>query len=452
MFVTLIVLITDIVVIALCLRFIMRFAGTSRIQYLNPFSLMFYKEFVAYGIVGTSLFMVGFGRNYFLYNLAKETLRIQCWIVVLYCALIVFGMLFFLNSTFGNVITKYFSDFEDFDIDENVDNNTKIWVWLFLGIESIFFVFYCYKVGYFPISKMFSLSSYELAALRYQDKFEYSGNAIIRNVIFFILPYLTSYTSYILSKRDPISFSRKVQLYLCVFVSVLCLTARFEKSYFIYYFIGFLLLPKTTLNNDKLNNSLYNNDNNEGYTIRNKNKTNIVALSAIVLFGIIYVGYIQGSTQTISTIYRIFYSEIIGLYGHFIVFPSHHDFLNFQYYPNFVAYFFGHEKIRSSRITMLTLNNSAYAGHMNSFFAAEAYANGGWIAIIVSPFVVALSIYITYYLFSKLGKKNAFSVSAAVYFAINTPITGGFLDFLYNPTLIMVFIIAIVVKHCYFIK
>jgi hypothetical protein len=108
---------------------------------------------------------------------------------------------------------------------------------------------------------------------------------------------------------------------------------------------------------------------------------------------------------------------------------------------------FGNEEVRSARLVMMDEKLSFNSGNMNTFFLGEAYANGGVLCVILAPIIVAIMIYIGYSFFVKLND-NIFTRACLIQLLVRcTPITGGFLDFIYNPNFIIIYLLAVTVSY-----
>ncbi|NEU44236.1 oligosaccharide repeat unit polymerase, partial [Enterococcus faecium] len=77
-------------------------------------------------------------------------------------------------------------------------------------------------------------------------------------------------------------------------------------------------------------------------------------------------------------------------------------------------------------------------GVSNTLTVAEAYANFGYVGIVIGTLYVGVVTQLLYIWFLRLPKNPLF-LSLFVYFSINIPRTlvGGFSDFLFNPTWVL---------------
>lgn len=120
---------------------------------------------------------------------------------------------------------------------------------------------------------------------------------------------------------------------------------------------------------------------------------------------------------------RIFYGQISTLPQYFELFSEYKISFTSLLPPYFVN-LLGEEGIKSaSRLVMESYNPLAVsqgaAGFASSFFVGQAYAVGGHIGVIFSPFIVMANLAFFVYLFSRL-KKNIFFVFLFSWFLFKT--------------------------------
>lgn len=433
------VFIVDYYVIKICLFCIRRISGSSSLWNINPLSLLFYKEFIVFSLVGSSLFLMGFGKDYYQYALvSNKKLQWLVWLSIIYGSLMFFIFLYILNNTFSNHPFKNITEKTSKLCTLHNERMSYYVITLLILISLVYFVLYCRRCGYVPIVSMFSLDSTFLSSLRFNDKFLSTENSLIKNLLLITLPPISSYASY-LGYNCKKNYKWKFLFILSVINAIFCLTFRFEKSFLIYYLLGFMFLPR---NKNKIDKKTFNKN--------NKKKTLFLLL--IVIMGFIYVLYVTDKsnftwTNFFRPIYRVIYSQVVGMYQHYKIFPSEISYLDFKHFPTTIAKLFNCEEIRSARLVMLETSSNATSGNMNTFFLGEAFANGGIFSVIIAPFVVALSVYIEF-MFYNLLTDSIFSRSCIIFVFVNcVPITGGYLDFFYNPTSIIVFILGILFNY-----
>lgn len=403
---------------------------------INFLSLKVFIDFFCYSIIGSSLVLLGFGAGYYEYSyMQNETTQKYVWLAVVYSCLFLFLTLFLLErkSKYKPVLKAIESVSSYYE--GSVSSPLALFIVALLFFSFLYYLYYCMKHGYWPLLSMFTNSSAELSQIRYNDKFLSSENTIIKNFFMLTAPPISSYAAFY-CYRNKRSFYWKNIFFFSIIVSILCLTYRFEKSYLIFYLLGFMLLPQAR--KEKSN-----------YIHDEKRRRKLFILVGV--FGLLFVLFITGGRENFNlnnmyrSFYRLFLGQIVGLYRHFELFPSKVDFLKFQFFPTTIANIFGHEEIRSARIVMMqTYGTGSSAGNMVCLFVGEAFANGGIIGLLLSPFIVGFSIFFHVFIFSLLDD-NPLTRGCLVFFLLNNiPLTGGFLDFFYNPTYIILVIVSLI--------
>ena len=413
---TISVVIINTCVMLICIEIINKMYKSRGILSITPLSFILFKDFFVFCMIGSSIVYVGGGKNYYEYSfMNNDSTKFFVWISILYSVLFLFYTLYIIEKfskrkTIKNIYFRISGLCK-------LKNKKAVaaFIVLFTLVSLIYYVFYCIRHGYFPIKSMFEMTSSQLSALRHSDKFFSTENTIIKNILLLMLPPITTYASYYCYKIEKTIFW-KLLLINSFLVTSMCLTYRFEKSYLIYFLLGFILMP---LLKDK--KAIYTEDN----KIKIKK---IIIIGFIVIFGMIYVLFITGKDSfSILNLYlsmnRFIYGQIVGLYRHYDLFPNNIEFLNFKYFPTSVAYLFGNEEIRSARLVMLSSYPGTNQGYMNTLFLGEAYANGGIITALFAPIIVGIMIYLELTIFDMI-KDDVFSRACLVYILLNSiPIT-----------------------------
>lgn len=427
---SLIVILIDILVIVICASIIKKMTGSFSIFNINGFTIILILNFFIFAILGSSLFLLGFGKNYYGYEYCDNpATQLLVWITIVYSTLIFFTTIYYLNKK-SNIIGKAIFSIKDKCLIDN-DNYLIFWIRILTVYILFFYIFYSVSLGYIPFIKLFTASASELNLLRYNDKFGVNFGGILnilKNISLYVLPFIVSYAAYIAMRNS----KRWTWLFIfTVIIALLCLTARYEKGLLIYYLFGFVMLP----NKGKKNSS--------GKLSFNYKKIPLIAVLTFII-AIFYIPFVM--TRELngfnSVMNRMIYSPISGLYLHYEYFPDEISFLNFKNYPTLISTIFNTVEIRSSKLVMNLTTSSSTAGFFSTFFTGEAYANGGWVSVVLSPIIVALSVFIQIALI-QTQKDSPFKRACLVYLLINFPFNGGYLDFFYNATFIIVFVLLI---------
>lgn len=425
----------DALTIYLSLWFVKSITKSRSLFSINFLSLKVLIDFLSYSIIGSSVILLGFGVGYYEHSFMRNsTTQKYVWLATIYSCIFLFFTLFLLERKTRFKPIHHGYKMMSSSYEGAIRRNLAIFIIALMILSVFYYLYYCVRHGYWPFLAMFTNSAEQLSQIRYNDKFLSSENTIIKNFLLLVVPPVTSYATLFCYRKKRNRFWRNSFLVSFIIAS-LCLTYRFEKSYFLYYLLGFMIMPQQKRQKE---------------SSQKEERRKKRALLIIGVFGLFFVLFVTGGKDSfnLSNIYRSFYrlflGQIVGLYRHFELFPGKIDFLKFQYFPTTIAKLFGHEEIRSARIIMMeTYGAGSSSGNMVSLFVGEAYANGGVISAVLSPIVVAVAIYIQMLILSMM-EDNPLTRGCIVFYALNSiPLTGGFLDFLYNPTYIILIIVCL---------
>lgn len=407
-------------------------SGTLSLKKINIISYTYYSVII-FNYIGASLVLLGFREHYLIHKISEETTIILTFSILVY-ALISLGVwLLFFNKIFGKRnMKKIYQCFLDNNIEIQWDGKKVYYVIAFFSFVcflAMLYMFCC--IGYIPLFKLFS-SGFDTATARIEISRNYKGNVYIKNFIVIMLTPLLSYVSYVnfrVTKKRKWLGLFLIQMFMCVLIK----TYDFSKSPLLNYLIGFYFI-ETLLGNVK-------------------SLKKLVVLGGIV-FVIIIIQY--GGFNNIGnylTIYsgplgRIFMTQIATLFLHVQAFPKYISYLNGTSLPTILARLIGKKQswVRSGRVIMEFYNPSGVkagtAGVMNTIFVGEAYANWGWLGVILSPIIVAFVLSLSFN-FIINAKKTPLNI--VIYMALIQTFTGalqgGFVDFLYNSGIIVIIVV-----------
>ena len=171
----------------------------------------------------------------------------------------------------------------------------------------------------------------------------------------------------------------------------------------------------------------------------------MIAIFAVGLASFFALYLVFGVNSSLTDIYngvygRILFTQVGTLSFNFELFPEYAPFLMGRSFSSLLLPLFGLsnvEQLRSARLLMEVYGSEGVykgnAGVMNSFFIGEAYANFGWVGVVISLVWVAFIIALFFTLILKM-KKTPATVTLFAYFTVNIATTtqGGFVDFVYN--------------------
>ena len=86
------------------------------------------------------------------------------------------------------------------------------------------------------------------------------------------------------------------------------------------------------------------------------------------------------------------------------------------------------------------------AGVMNAMFIGEAYANWGWLGVVIAPFVVAIPLAFAFALLLRQPKTPlSIVLYLALFAAATNSLQGGFVDYIYNINFVIFIILAVII-------
>ena len=406
-------------------------AGTLSLKKINIISFSYY-SILGYSFIGASLVFLGFREHYLIQKVTSEAVINKTYAILMYTIIclpiwiIVFNKIFKQRS-----IQKRYEEYVKKKVECIRDNRNTfvIMVFLtFLGIAATAYVFKC--IGYIPLLKMFE-TGFDSATARIEIGRNFEGNSYIKNLVVSLLTPLLSYISYIYfrsTKKAKWFVLFSIQAILCVFIK----TYDFSKSPILYYLIGFYLI-ETALGTVK--------------------SLKPIVFLGILVGGIIFVQYggINGVSNYL-TIYsgpigRILMTQIATLFLHVQAFPGQVDFLDGASLPTILARVIGSPSSweRSGRVVMELYNpagvKAGTAGVMNTIFVGEAYANWGYVGVLIAPIIVAFVLSAVFN-YAVSAPKNPFNLTLylALFQTLTSSLQGGFVDFLYSSSVIVMII------------
>lgn len=401
-----------------------------KISRINFISFIFYFIMIFEMSIGTLLIILMIDNHYIISKIGSlETRRLGYYYVNLFIISFPVIILFFSKILNFN-IKKINNDCNIKNIKIlSVKSNDKevyyiCYFFLFVGILSAIYSFYCIKT--IPILSIIFNND---PTLRIKISRHFPGNIYIKNCIFYVIPHLFTFITYIYWKKFN-SKKWKILFFSFFILNFLSKTYNLEKSSFIIFLLDFYLLKILLFKNIKLK-TLF-----------------LIIISIITIIAIFYIfnGNISNLLKYNSgPIGRIILSQIAGFYASLEIFPKTHDYLR----SNF--------SIRSARLIMAILNpkgvTTGTAGVMNSLFLAEAYAHfskiGLYFSLIYVPFIFSIFLKVISTLKKTPMIVAVYSYLGFSYFANN--ITGGIIAYIYSSHIIIIIIYLCSVYIIYYI-
>lgn len=424
--------IAAILVIGLSAFLFKKASGTLKVNLINISSYAFY-ILMAFEFIGLTLIYLGFRDHYIIGKLKHDnTINITYWCMAY--TMILLPIVIILTNKYifkiKNMKKTYLENMNKEVLLENKIARQKLFVLIVIALVicvlAMIYVFHC--IGYFPLIKYFD-NNFDYARERINIGRNFDGNIYIKNMVMVFLTPLLSYIAYIYMRTT--KEKKWIILFIISFLlSVIVKTYDFSKAPIIYYICFFFIIEVMLGKTIKLRKII-------PYLV-------IAIILVLVLYYVImdYSGTIFSLTN--GPVSRIIMSQAGALLLHFDAFPNEIDYLNGHSFPTFTKILFGDGEydIRSGRKIMelyFTENiENGTGGVMSTAFLGEAYANFGFIGVIISPIIVGLilSSILCIYLKSKKTPLNII-LYLECFITFTTVLNAGFIDFFYNIPFIL---------------
>ena len=135
------------------------------------------------------------------------------------------------------------------------------------------------------------------------------------------------------------------------------------------------------------------------------------------------------------------FGQVAGTFLSFSLFGHVLPFIGLHSLSHVLSHLFGTEYApRAARQIMLVINPigvaNVQAGVVNSLFIAEAWANFGLWGVLLAPLYVGFLLEVFFISLLRLPK-TAVLVAIFAYYSVESGITGGFNNYLYNPQFVL---------------
>ena len=401
-------------------------AGTMSLLKLNMISYNYYMQLVIYSFVGATLVALDLSDQYAINHFPNHDFRLMIWEIVAYTVLVTgIGMLLFQRFFFhisNKLIRKSLQNFHK-EWQKNASQH-DFYVLLVFSLVAIAGVAYTYYYLenlpwlYFIMGAVNEAAEARIKAGRY-----FAGIEYIKNIFALALTPILCYISYCYKYKYK-SFRFNALFYMLFINTIMILIYNAEKAPILMFFIGLLMLD--VLLKGKIKSTYF---------------IVMVALIFLLIVGMYtLLGTEAEGFESINTgpLGRIFQSQISGMYVHFYLFPDIHPFLDGAGLPSSIGSILGFDMyISSARMAAAYMYPSKIAdntiGVINTLFVGEAWANFGWIGVIIAPLIVGAYWNALYVLFIHYLPKHPIFMGFYAYTCMHFPLTGGFISLFINP-------------------
>jgi hypothetical protein len=416
-------------------------AGSLHPLRLNMISYLFYLPLCVQSLLGSILVVLRLDGHYLISRLRTPEPRLIGWVCVLYALIALPAAMILTARALGITdIRSYIAEFTSRGTTPYHPRSASLergvlWVLSAFSLAAIGYVIF--KTERIPIFEALKGASAEdLARLRIIATREFPGIVYIKTLGGKLMAPLLAYTAYAywhMTRR------RSDLLWFLTMASgaVFILSYNMEKAPVNFFFIGFLF---------------------EWVLLTGRTTILKTATIGVLVVSVLLMQYqkttAQAPTQLVSSYKtgipgRLTLSEAAGLFLTFEYFPERHPFLGLSSFSRPLAKIAGQPySARSARILMEHYRPDTIAkgtgGVMSSLFMAEAWANFGLTGLLLAPWIVGAVLQVIFLGLLSL-RKTPFVVGLATSISLGFKLTGGFNDFLYNPALLILGVIAFIV-------
>lgn len=409
------------------------------INRINVVSFTFYVHIFFLGYLGSYFILSSDAYfNVVVGEVSKNT-EFLVWAWMSY-AILTYSLFFYFGAMVGTRYRKPRLAFENF-LRSNVTYDRRnslgsdaVYFFLFAIIAATLLLHLVIFNGTSHLMNFFRLSATDIFRLRTTLSIEFQGIYLFKNIGALFLPFI-SYYLYSLKQHNTYY---RFYFYVFSIFTLIYLIYDLAKSPVIIYLLGFIFVK------------VYHGKRISWMEI-------ILYISLFfMLFFIIYLminrnidlNYMLSPYQG-GLVGRIMVSQVSPLYRHLELFPSVYPHIGFNSLSSFIG---DPEQKRSARIVMEhvmpTWVANGYGDQLNTSYLGEAWANFGYIGLILAPLWIG---FVKGYLIGILIKapKSPIVVSFLAVISVKTSINSGINDYIYNSIfwgfiIILIFTISMI--------
>ena len=427
------ILIASLVCLITSILLFRRAAGSMSLLKLNTVSYVFYFQIITSAFVG-SIFLATGAIDYHTYaQPISNWIKIESWMWVMYSIVIMPIAMIAFNSL---VLIKPLSQFKKF-LKQNItlekSNKINVFVLLAMVISSVSILLFIFtNLERVPLFTLLIEGDVKQAAIdRVSVRYDLGWLDYVKNLFGLMMIPIFAYYAYVVAQ-----VKKKWYYYLMCFiligVAALMLTFDTQKAPVAFFILGFLIIQ----------------------TLISKG----IPIKYFLLFGIIPLILILVAYQltTDRSPVELFMNPTSAFYGRvfltgYFAFPLSLEFFpeiisQPTYYsgiPSFVLTFLDIENTESARRLMIQMNpKGVRAGTANLFsgyYLGDAYANYGYLGLIISPIIVGGVVQIVHnYLLTH--KKDPLIIAFYAFITVKWLLNAGVVSFIYLKIILFPFI------------
>lgn len=410
-----------------------RAAGSLNLLQPNMISYIFYYNLILQTFISTILVVLKADGDHYVISRVSDEARLYGWLAVNYMmiampiGMLISKMAFSKKTTIKKRLIDY--SISDINIGYIGHRPLKFSIWIFTFISIIACIYVFYTIGYFPFFKILDVSSLVASELRTVAGREFSGNVYIKNFFALLMMPVLSYMWIFYYFKTKNILDLTVFL-ICFIASLSILYYDFSKAPVLSYILSFVFVyfyGKGKVNRIMATSAII-----------------IVLISIFILYSFMGLSSNDFLSYNSGPVGRVILGQSAGLYMMFDIFPHDYTFIGLGSLSELLSNMFDVKYIdRAARTTMMVFDpvgiQNGTAGVMNTIYIGEAWANFGFLGLILSPIWVGFIIQ-SLYIFFLRSPKSPVHLAFFVSFSTDGAITGGFNEYIYNPGVILVIV------------
>ncbi|MFO1444391.1 oligosaccharide repeat unit polymerase [Bacillus sp. Bva_UNVM-123] len=422
-----------VIVLIISVKLFKSVSGSLSLFRPNLVSLVFYYSLLVSSFIGSLLIALNIDHYYMINKLDHEIYRYIGFAAVSFVMVVLPLTMLGVSKLAGFDAKKEYNAYLQKPVEKAFEQRSEFY-FLFLGLSLVCMLAVAYtllKTHHVPIFELLKGNFSEIGKMRIEAARNFGGKVIIRNIFALALTPLLSLIAYVYTVKT--KQLKWFFLFLALFgCSIVISIYDLSKSPIFFYIIMFIFVR------------IY-----IGKTVLNGRKITALSIAGVAAIVLMYV-FIQDVkdlgaffSYNSGPIGRIILAQISPTFLHLDIFGNALPFLDGSSLPSIITRWFDIDQVRSARLVMANAFpnriEDGTGGVLNTLFIAEAYANFGYLGIILGTMYVGVLVQLIYIIFIRLPKNPVF-LCLFVYFAINIPRTlvGGFTDFLFNPVWIFI--------------
>lgn len=311
------------------------------------------------------------------------------------------------------------------------DRPVRVMITLMVVVCAFSLLYVTWSVGIIPqLSFLSNMSHEDILRIRVENSRDFSGLLFIKTIFFEQLTPLLSLIAFAFSRQTRRQYDKLIFLILFA-MSLYTVTFSLSKSTLVVYLAFFIFLRIYLVGRIPLM------------------KFVLMAVTLLVLLILMFFVVTEQSTADVITylLNRMFIDQVSGLYLMLQLFPHTYPFIGVDSLSSLLSGLMGTELIQpSTRLAMEYAFPAAVAeGKMNllsTLFIGEAWANFGWIGVVLSPLYVGMITGFIYY-FTLARRKTPLLVGLLAYCSFGTNFSSQLNMYIYNSVMISLIIILI---------